>query len=174
VAMNKNTFTGRPLTPEWIERGMPRQEQATFYTTEAAKIMSRAINGILTPIELEQIMGGYTAGVGVAGLRAIDELAGLKDHPGIATNPFVRFFKQTPHGQSSFVDQLYDLSVRLEQNEETLTGFENGLKSQVDTAKRHISDLRKQQRSGKITREEAEKRSYEMAKTLVERSQQQR
>lgn len=174
VATGHNFFTGRPLTPEWIERGMPRSEQSTFYTTETAKVMSKAIGGLLTPIQIEQLTGGYTAGAGIAGMRAIDELAGLKDHPGIAVNPFVRFFKQTEHGQSDFVDKLYDLSVRLEQNEETLAGWEKGLKAQVDTAKRHISDLRKRQRAGEISREEAEKRSYELARPLVEKSRQQR
>jgi len=173
VGMNMNTFTGRPLTPEWISRSAPPEEQATFFTTETAKIMSRALGGKLSPIEIEQLLAGYSAGVGVSGLRTLDEIAGLKDHPGIAGNPFARFFKQSEHGQSDFVDKLYELGTRLEQNEDTLTGFEKGLKSQVDTAKRHISELRKRHRAGKISREEAEKRAYELAKPLVERSRRQ-
>lgn len=172
VATNTNLFTKRPLTPEWISRSTPPQEQATFYTTEVAKIMSRAIGGILTPIEIEQLMSGYTAGAATAGLRILDEISGLKDHPGIQINPLIRFTKQQPHGQSSFVDQLYSLSVRLEQNEDSLSNIEQSLKRRVDTAKRQISDLRKRYRSGSITKEEAERRSYELARPLVEKSQQ--
>ena len=171
VAFNRNLFTGRPLTPEWIARSNPPTEQATFYTTETAKVMSRALGGILTPTEIEALAGGYTAGAATNAMRVLDEIAGLKDHPGLAVNPLQRFTKQQPHGQSSFVDQLYDLSLRLDQNEDTLDSARAGLKQQVDTAKRQISDLRSRHRAGQMTQEEAERRSYEIARPLVERSQ---
>lgn len=170
VATNRNFFTDRPLTPEWIARANPPQEQATFYTTEVAKVMSRALNGILTPTEIEALMGGYTAGAATSAMRVVDEIAGLKDHPGIQLNPLQRFFKQQEHGQSSFVDQLYQLSVRFDQNEENLNASELALKRRVDTAKRQISDLRKQYRAGQISQADAERRSYEIARPLVEQS----
>lgn len=168
VVFNKNTFTGRELTPEWISRSSPPQEQATFYTTETAKIMSRAIGGILTPIEIEQLTGGYSAGAATTALRVLDEISGLKDHPGLQANPLLRFSKQEPHGQSDFVDKLYQLGTRLEQNEDSLTGHEKSLKRRVDNAKKKISDLRKQYRAGTISRQDAERRSYELARPLVE------
>lgn len=170
VATNRNLFTNRPLTPEWISRAMPPEEQATFYTPETAKIISRAINGILTPTEIEAVLGGYTAGATTSGMKILDEIAGLKDHPGITANPLARFTKQQKHGQSSFVDQLYELSVRFDQREEALSPQEQNLKRRVDTAKKQISDLRKRYRAGSISQKEAERRSYELARPLVEQS----
>jgi hypothetical protein len=172
VAFNQNFFTGRPLTPEWIAKSNPPQEQATFYTTETAKVMSRALGGILTPTEIEALAGGYTAGTTTKAMRLMDEIAGLKDHPGIQLNPFQRFTSQQEHGQSSFVDQLYSLSTRLDQNEETLDPQTQGFKRRVDTAKREISELRKSYRAGSITQAEAERRSYEIARPLIEQEQQ--
>lgn len=172
VAFNQNIFTGRPLTPEWIARSLPPTEHASFYTTEVAKVMSRALGGILTPTEIEALAGSYTAGAATNAMRVLDEIAGLKDHPGISANPLQRFTRQQQHGQSSFVDQLYELSLRLDQNEATAGPQELGLKRRVDTAKRQISELRSRYRSGSITQEEAEKRSYEIARPLVEQSRQ--
>jgi uncharacterized protein YeaO (DUF488 family) len=170
VAFNRNFFTGRPLTPEWIAKANPPQEQATFYTTEVAKVLSRALNGLLTPTEIEALAGGYTAGATTKAMRLLDEISGLKDHPGITMNPFQRFTSQQEHGQSSFVDQLYSLSTRLDQNEETLSTQDLGLKRRVDTAKRQISELRKRYRAGAISQEQAEERSYKLARPLVEQS----
>src|SRR5690606_10572221 len=167
---NYDFFRQRPLTPEWIARSMPRDEQSTFYTTATAKVLSKAIGGWLTPIEVEHMMGGYTAGATTRAMRAVDEIAGLKEHPLGAPAPWGRFFSQTPHGNSSFVDQLYRLSTDLEQRDDTLTGQERGLRSRVEDAKRRISDLRKMSRAGKITAADAERRAYELARPLVERS----
>lgn len=168
VSTNTNLFTGRALTPEWIARSNPPTEQATFYTTETAKILSRALNGILTPTEVEAVLGGYTAGAATSAMKMLDEVTGLKNHPGLAANPFQRFISQQEHGQSSFVDQLYQLSVELDQNEATLSSADVGTKRQVDTAKRQISDLRKSYREGRITQAEAERRSYELARPIIE------
>lgn len=172
VSSNKSFFTKRPLTPEWIAKSSPPEEQATFYTTEIAKIMSRALGGILTPTEIEALGGGYTAGATTKAMRALDEIAGLKDHPGISLNPFQRFMSQQPHGQSDFVDQLYELGTKLDQREDTLDTQGKILKRRVDTAKRQISSLRKSYQAGAITKEEAERRSYELARPLIEQQDQ--
>lgn len=171
VATNTNLFTGRQITPEWIARSSPPAEQATFYTTETAKILSRALGGILTPTEVETVLGGYTANAATSAMKMIDEISGLKNHPGIAANPLSRFVSQQVHGQSSFVDQLYQLSTKLDQNEATLNSADAGMKRRVDTAKRQISDLRKSYRAGRITQQEAEKRSYELARPIIEQHQ---
>lgn len=171
VGFNYNIFTNRPLTPEWIAKSSPPEEQATFYTTETARVMSRAIGGMLSPIEIEQLTGGYTAGAATKALRVLDEVAGLKDHPGLQMNPMQRFTSQQPHGQSSFVDQLYTLSKDLDQREGGEDFQDQSLKRQVDHAKSEISDLRKSYREGSITREEAERRSYEIARPIIERDQ---
>jgi hypothetical protein len=170
VSTNTNLYTGRPLTPEWISRSNPPQDQATFYTSETAKILSHALRGILTPTEIEAVAGGYTAGSAVTAMQIVDEISGMKDHPGLAANPFQRFVKQQPHGQSDYVDKLYKLSTTLDQNEDSSDDFDRGFKRRVDTAKKRISDLRKDYRAGGITRAEAERQSYEIARPLIEES----
>lgn len=165
---NYDFFRDRPLTPEWIERSMPREEQATFYTTAMARIMSGAVNGALTPIQIEKLLGGYTAGAGVSAMRAVDEMVGLKESPLGAPMPWSRFFAQAEHGQSSFVNQLYDVSKELDQRRETLTPQQDRLRRRVNRAKRRISDLRKKSRAGEMTTRQAELEAYELARPLVE------
>lgn len=170
VEANYDFFRRRELTPDWVSRSMPRDEQMTTYTTASARILSKAIGGILTPIEVEHMLGGYTAGATTRAMRFVDEVAGLKDHPLGSPMPWDRFFSQTPHGSSSYVDQLYKLGTDLEQRDDTLTGAERGLRARVEDAKRRISDLRKQSRAGKLSTADAERRAYELARPLVERS----
>jgi hypothetical protein len=167
VSTNYNFFTDRPLTAEWISRSSPTQQQATFVTTETAKIMSRVLDGILSPIEVEHLMGGYTAGATTSVMRSVDEIAGLKDHPA-STMPWQRFVSQQPHGQSRYVDELYRMRSDFEQREEELNPRERAQKGRVETAVKKISELRTANREGKISRAEAERRSYEIAKPLVE------
>lgn len=172
TSANYDFFRRRELTPEWIGRAMPRAEQSTFYTTATARILSQAVNGVLTPIQIEHMLGGYTAGATTSAMRAMDEIAGLKDHPLGLPLPWTRFLAQVEHGQSAHVDDLYKISVDLDQRDDELTSKERGLKHRIDAAKRRISDIRKQNRTGKISREEAERRAYEIAKPLVDRSNQ--
>ncbi len=168
VTANYDFFRGRQLTPEWIERTQKPSEQSTFYTTATARILSQAVNGALSPIEIEQLLGGYTAGFGTSAMRSMDEIAGLKEHPLGMPMPWSRFFKQTEHGQSAFVTQLYDLSRDLDQRRDELTSQEQGLRRRVNAAKRRISSLRKSSRSGTMPRSQAERQAFELARPLVE------
>lgn len=170
VDTNYDFFRRRELTPDWVSRSMPPDEQMTTYTTASARILSKAIGGVLTPIEVEHLLGGYTAGATTRAMRFLDEVSGLKDHPLGSPMPWDRFFSQTPHGSSSYVDQLYKMGADLEQRDDSLTGQERGLANMVDAAKKRISDLRKMVKAGKMTKADAERRAYELARPLVERS----
>lgn len=170
VDTNYDFFRRRELTPDWVSRSMPPDEQMTTYTTASARILSKAIGGVLTPIEVEHLLGGYTAGATTRAMRFLDEVSGLKDHPLGSPMPWDRFFSQTPHGSSSYVDQLYKMGADLEQRDDSLTGQERGLANMVDAAKKRISDLRKMVKAGKMAKADAERRAYELARPLVERS----
>ena len=165
---NYDFFRGRPLTPEWIARSQKSENQSTFYTTATARLLSGAINGALSPIEIEALLGGYTAGAGVSAMRAADEIAGLKDHPLGLPMPWTRFFQQTEHGQSAAVTDLYELSKDLDQRSDELTSKEQRLRKKVNAVKRDISGLRKRTRAGTMTRSQAERRAFELAKPLVQ------
>lgn len=171
VTANYDFFRGRALTPEWITRTQKPSEQGTFYTSATARVLSEAVNGILSPIEIEQLLGGYTAGVGTSAMRAMDEIAGLKEHPLGMPLPWTRFFQQTEHGQSSFVTQLYELSRDLDQRRGELSPQEDRLRRRVNAAKRRISVLRKSSQSGTMPRGQAERQAFELARPFVEETQ---
>lgn len=170
VTTNYDFFRGKEVTPDYVAESMKPEDQSTFYTTATARILSRAINGALTPIEIEQLLGGYTAGAATSGMRAMDEIAGLKDHPLGLPLPWARFFRQTPHRQSVYVSDLYDLSRDLDQRRDELTPEEGNLRTRVNRAKRAIGDLRRKSRDGSMSAEDAEKRAFEIAKPLIEQS----
>lgn len=168
VKTNQNFYTGREITPYWTMRSKPPEEWTTFYTTETAKIMSGAIGGKLAPTEIEQVLGGYTAGFGLSAMRHVDEIFGMKDHPG----SFLRYSgilgQQREHGQSRAVDDLYALSKDLEQRRDTLDWQDQSMSRRVDRAIRDISQIRERQRAGELTIQEAERQAYEVAKPIVE------
>ena len=87
-----------------------------------------------------------------------------------AVNADIHALTESDVRQGRFVDQLYELSLELDQKQgsEDITTTELRLKRQVDAAKRQISQLRRSYREGRISREEAEKRSYQIARPLVE------
>lgn len=171
VAANYNFFTGRPITPEWIQRTRKPEDQATLYTTEVAKSLSQAINGVLTPTEIEHWLAGHTAGASTAAMRTIDDIMGLSNHANIwkEASPVSRFIRQEEHGHSRAVDQLYDLSTRLDQEHGSgsISPERGRLRRQVDAAKRQLSNIRRSFRQGTITREQANRRSFEVAEPLT-------
>tara|TARA_R110000803_G_scaffold48198_5_gene100085 strand:- start:843 stop:6548 length:5706 start_codon:yes stop_codon:yes gene_type:complete len=177
VGTNYDFFKGRPITPDWIARSQKPSEQSTFYTTATARIISKAFNGVMTPIEIEQFLGSSTAGAGVSAMRMADQMFGMKDHPLMdggwgaimkSASGADRFTKQTEHGQSAAVTDLYELSKDLDQRSDELTSKEQRLRKKVNAVKRDISDLRKKQRAGRMTRSQAERRAFELAKPLVQ------
>lgn len=163
-------FKDRPLTPAWIQSTRVPTEQTTFYTSATAQILSKALNGVMTPIEVEKILGGYTSGAGTYGLRMIDEVSGMKDHPGWSMNPLKRFATQ-PHRTGYFQDELYRAAKELDQKagSKTATGAELALRGQINQAKQRLSDLSRAVRSGAIDSVEAERLKFEISRPLVER-----
>jgi hypothetical protein len=170
ITANYDFFRKRPLTPEWIKSTRVRTEQTTFYTSATAKILSEAINGIGTPIQVEKFLGGYTSGAGTNIMRSLDEITGMKDHPGLRANPFKRFVTQ-PHRAGYYQDELYRTAKELDQKagSKTATGAELALRGQVNQAKERFSDLSRAVRSGGMSATEAERLKFEIARPLVER-----
>jgi len=170
VESGHDFFKGRSLTPHHISGSRLPEDQANAMTTETAKVLSRLVNGKITPIEIEKVLGGYTAGAATSAFSMIDAVAGVKDSNLLsASNPLKRFGRQEVHGQSRAVDKLYDLGTRLDQEagSDVITPERQRLRAQVARAKRQISDLRKSAAAGRITREESNRRAFEIAKPLV-------
>lgn len=167
---NYDFFRDRPLTPKWIASTRVPEDQVTFYTTEVSRILSQALNGAVTPIEVEKIIGGYTANSGTYALRLVDEMLGLKNHPGLSINPIQRFFTE-PHRTGYFQNEFYDISRELDQKagSKVATGSELALRKQVNRVKQRLSDITKAVRAGTMTSVEAGRLRYEMTRPLVER-----
>ncbi len=170
LTANFDFFRQRPLTPDWIASNRTRADQATFYTSESAKILSQAFFGKLTPIQIEKILGGYTSGTGTYALRVLDEIAQLKDHPGLSWNPIQRFFAQ-PHRSGYFQNRLYEVSKELDRRagSKVASGAELGLRGQVNQVKSRFSDISRSVRAGSMDSVEAERLKYDLARPLVER-----
>ncbi len=172
---NFDFFRGRPITPDYLRKSRSPKDQSTFYTTESAKWLSEAFGGIVSPIEIEHWFAGHTAGESTRWLRAMDDVTGAKEAMGMweIQNPVSRFIKQDAHGQSRAVDDLYTLSEELDQERgsDTISPERLRLRTQVERAKRQISDIRKSYRSGRITKDQANRRSFELARPLVSKEE---
>lgn len=170
-------FFGQSLTPYWTSRQNPPEEQVRQSTSKIAQLIFKEFRplaelaGAENPIELENLIGGYTAGAGVTGLRIIDEMFDLKNHPGIQdgfaaplSSFYNRFARQTPHGSSRAVQEMYALGDRLAATPETeMNALRRGVLSNINAARQQISDLRKSANAGRMSREEADRRSFEIA-----------
>lgn len=170
LTTNFDFFRRRPLTPDWIASNRIPADQATFYTSESAKILSRALNGAASPIEIEKILGGYTSGTGTYALRMMDEITGLKDHPGFSMSPIQRFFTQ-PHRAGYFQNELYRISKILDRRagSKVASGAELNLRSQINQAKSRLSVISRAVQAGAMDSVEAERLKFDLARPLVER-----
>lgn len=167
-----SSFTGRPMTPEWMQRSRKPIDQMTAQTTETSRIMfdwfGRYLPTIDNPIEMEALLGGYTANFSTTIARTIDDLTGLKDY-NFQLNPLNRFTKQTAHGQGVAVDKLYQLSKDLDQRSDELSATDLRLRRDVNRAKKRLSAINKRQRSGGLSREEADKQKFDVAQPFEKR-----
>lgn len=171
---NYSFFRGRELVPHWMEVSRIPEDQFHSYTTGFAKWLGKALN--VSPIKVENLVSGYTGGLGLSVMRAVDGFVSepeqledpgfdWEDLPGIGT-----FFRQKPHRQSAAVQEIYDLDRHLSQlkGSDKLSPAQTSMRALITQAKTMISDVRRAAREGKITREDADRRAYEIARPVVE------
>lgn len=134
---NKNTFTGGPVVPGYLESQLP-EYQYTPYTTESAKALSRIFlavptmreasadktnrfNGVASaigsPIMLENYVRAWTGGTGMYALKLADwagEGLGVFDKPQEAAStladiPFIgAFVARYPSASAQSIQTFYD------------------------------------------------------------------
>ncbi len=169
LASGWDFFRRRPLTPDWIASNRVPEDQATFYTSESAKVLSRVLNGAASPIEIEKIIGGYTAGTGTYALRMIDEITGMKNHPGFTMSPIQRFFVQ-PHRTGYYQNRMYRIGKLLDRRagSRTATASELALRSRINRAKTRLSQIGRAVAAGTMDSVEAERLKFEISQPLVE------
>jgi hypothetical protein len=94
VFSNYNAFTDRPIETAQMQK-LSAENRYTPTTSELSKGISKVIGGSLSPVQVEHLLLGYTAGLGRVAITGGEELAGLrKDRPAMEASerPFVRAF----------------------------------------------------------------------------------
>jgi hypothetical protein len=169
-------FRGRDITPYWTEQSREPKEQMRGDTSRTAQLLwtyGMRLGG--NPIELEHFLGGYTAGFSTSIFRAIDEVTGLKDHPGMSTftgvGPFInRFLRQTPHGASRTVNDMRVEGKRIGQiSAKNRTSAERRLYTQINRAQEKLNKLRRSRDAGLIDKETYDEQAFEISNRIMDK-----
>jgi GNAT superfamily N-acetyltransferase len=144
VYANKDAFSGRPIESMAMQRLRP-EDRYTSNTSELARLLSKAgvlvdpvslVAGTgvkqLSPVQIDSLIKGYFAGVGVLAVSAAD---GLLHHTlidrGAALPIPLRtltgsFAEELPTNSSRYVDMLYKTAQDVEQ---TYASYQNAIKT---------------------------------------------
>lgn len=156
VYSNKDAFTGRPIESQAMQRLRP-EDRYTHNTSELARLLSKsgvlvdpvslvAGTGVkqLSPVQIDSLIKGYFAGVGVMAVAGAD---GLLHHTlidrGAALPVPLRtltgsFMEELPTNSSRYVDMLYKTAQDVEQ---TYASYQNAIKQgNIEEARRIQKD----------------------------------
>jgi len=170
--MNYDLYTGRPVTPVFIEGNLDPQFQELASTSEIAKNMSKVVG--ISPIKIDHLMNGYGGTIGMYFLGGLDYV--LRDSyvqgdnravlagKDVSQYPIIRRFFGSEFGGGAKEDfyEMWDYIKRVEQTTKKL--YEDGrtdelesylvnnrqflgLKSQLQPTATALSDLRNQRRT---------------------------
>jgi hypothetical protein len=173
-------FRQRSQVSPWLTERSPPAEQVNPSTTVVAQELFKSMQplmlaaGIDNPVELENLLGSVTGDATTTGMKLIDEIFSLKDHPGIqpgAMAPFglfvQRFTRQIEHGNSRTVQALYDREKELVQRTDTLNFDERQELRRIQGVRDDLSDVRRLERAGSIDRNESARRQFEIANRVM-------
>lgn len=127
---NYNFFYSRRIVPERLDK-LPPEAQYTQYTSEVAKKLGELAN--YSPLKIDNLISGYTAGLGNYVIKAIDEImrgTGLTPRvtmpsPTIADMPVAKaFVVRSPIGSASqSVNNFYEELEEVEKKEQLLKKY---------------------------------------------------
>ena len=117
---NKDSFTGRPIETMGMERLKP-QYRYTQGTSMAARGLSTATGGLLSPVQYDHLIRGYFSWLGSMAVTASDAV--LRPATGQPTRPAPDYWRVATGGilaevdgaSSRYVSQMYDQAKELEQ-----------------------------------------------------------
>ena len=168
AAANYSFFTGRSITPVFVDMQMAKEYQDLIGTTEMAKIIGQTLD--MSPIKIDYVMRGYTGTLGAYAIEISDAVLKSKTLQGdnrsvlpardMTQYPVLkRFFGQEFGGEAK--ERLYEMSNevtkfyntynkllkedRMEDLRRFSAGREHliGLKSSTDDVRQSLADLRK-------------------------------
>lgn len=172
--MNRSLYSGRPTVPDWMLQGRVPAEQMMPYTREPAVLLGQVLN--LSPAKIDRFLD--TASGGLYG-RAVDITTDVATLGGAATKegfsagklPLVGRAFMRENTRSRAVEDLYDLQRTLQQQHGSgLLGY-RGLENRnvVNIAVTRIAELHRNQRAGRLTREQADQQVREIAQQAMAR-----
>jgi len=170
--MNYDLYTGRPVTPVFIDSSLPPELQELASTTEVAKNMAKVLG--ISPIKLDHLMKGYGGTIGSYILGMADY--GLRDSflqgdnravlagTDVSQYPIIRRFFASEFGGGNKEDfyEMWDYIKRTEnaakllQDQGRFDELESflvnkkqfiGLRKQLQPTASALADLRKQRRT---------------------------
>ena len=168
AAANYSFFTGRSITPVFVDMQMAKEYQDLIGTTEMAKVIGQTLD--MSPIKIDYVMRGYTGTLGAYAIEISDAVLKSKTLQGdnrsvlpardMTQYPVLkRFFGQEFGGEakerfyemSNEVNKFYSTYNKLlkEDRMEDLRRFSAGrehligLKSSTDDVRQSLADLRK-------------------------------
>jgi len=117
---NKDSFTGRPIETMGMERVLP-EYRYTQNTSMAARGLSAAAGGALSPVQVDHVLKGYFGWLGSFIVGGAD--MALRPLTGQPTRPTADYWKlatqgiaqEVDSGSSRYVSQMYDQAKELEQ-----------------------------------------------------------
>jgi len=169
--VNYSFFTGRSVTPVFVDMQIAKEYQDLIGTTEMAKLLGQTFN--MSPIKVDYVMRGYTGTLGAYVIDIVDTILKSKTLQGdnrsvlpargLSQYPVIkRFLGQEFGGEAT--QRLYEMSNEVntfyntfnklakEGREEDLRRFSAGrehligLKSSTDDLRQTVADLRKYRR----------------------------
>lgn len=136
-ARNQSQYSGRPIIPKNVE-GLAPSEQAAPHTGETARLLGKATNQ--SPAQIENVIRGYTGGLGSTLLKGADYLAkggerllgktplspssSASDRDPLDFAPVAgRFVGSQPTSDSKSVSRAYEDYQQAEQKRETWRSY---------------------------------------------------
>lgn len=164
VGFNKDTYTGRPIVPTYMENLLPEQ-QTTFYTNKFVEDIANMMG--FSPMKVDHLAQGYGGSLGAYLLQAVDSAwrSGGEKKPALAwyQYPVMKRFFATAN-QPGLQSQFYDLKDYMDGITKTINDLEergqyddlaafyakNGhiyeMRSTVNYMNRYITRLRDQRK----------------------------
>ena len=169
ASLNRSTFTGRNIVPQYQEKFTPKMQYGP-YTTGMAKFLGEKLG--VAPSKIDHVIAGYTGSIGMAPWKFLDVLAGDRQlDTSITEMPLTRALTYMPYKNPKSVQKYYeelDEQTKLE-NEFKMThkrpeGFDPALLQRLKDSKKQMSVLSKQERdlinNPNLTMDERKRRQF--------------
>ncbi len=171
AAINYSFFYGREIVPDWMEENRLPKDRFFSYTTETAKGLGAFLG--VSPAKIEYWLSQQTGGLGLKFMRTLDWITQTesytREQPS-AIVPIASRFLSRQHQRSKAVETVRNLEAELKQKAGSgdITSAESSMQPAINRARQQITEVNRQRQAGTLTREEADRRSFEIAQPIVE------